>query len=52
VLGLGTDRLCQGLSIAVEHDEWDAVYASALGQPWLLVDIDLADLDRRGALIS
>ena len=50
MLGLGADGPGHGPTVAVEHQEGDALYAGVVGEVRLIVDVDLADFQRPGVL--
>jgi hypothetical protein len=49
-LGLGADGLSYRHAIAVENEERDPLYVGVVGEVRLIVDVDLADLERSGSL--
>jgi hypothetical protein len=50
MLGLCADGPGHGATVAVEHQEGDALYAGVVGEVRLIVDIDLANFQRSGLL--
>lgn len=50
MLGLKADGPGHGPTVAVQHQEGDALYTAVVGEVRLIVHVDLADLQRLGLL--